>query len=183
MNDRELTIFDVRALDEADAWKRVRTTITDHRVSPASRIYDEACLAELIRQRTTSEGYLLFWLAQRDDETACAFWDLVTADLTALEHEGALESYRAKMRRDGCADFQSWRTELWFPAWLKRAGIGIALAPPVGSREADFLTRTEPVAFWEIKSPLDLANLQEDAAVLLDVQRRLRNFPSRMCST
>jgi hypothetical protein len=119
---------------------------------------------------------LLFWLAQPEDKMAVAFWDAVVYDLSLLESEGAIGAFRAKMRKDDDADFESWRTELWLAARLKRDSIGIVLEPPVGKRAADFLTRTAPETYWEIKSPLDLDDLQEDAAVQLDIQRRFRRI-------
>lgn len=171
---KELTIFDVPRLEEGDAWRRVRDTLAAHPL--LAGIYDEPFLADIIRRRATSDGVLLFWLAQPEDRTAIEFWDAVVEDLSLLEPEGAVDAFRSKMRKDDNADFQSWRTELSLPAQLKRDGIEVVLEPTVGKRVADFLTRTEPETYWEIKSPLDLDDLQEDAAVQLDVQRRFRRI-------
>jgi hypothetical protein len=171
---RELTIFDVPRLEEDDAWLRVRATLAAHPL--LEHVYDEPFLGDQIRRRATSDGVLLLWLAQPDDEMAVAFWNAVVEDLSLLEPEGAVRVFRSKMRKDAVADFESWRTELSLAARLKRDGVGIVLEPPVGNGTADIMTRTVPEAYWEIKSPLDLGDLREDAAVQLDVQRRFRRI-------
>ena len=88
MSVKELTIFDVPLLEEDDAWRRVRATLAAHPL--LERIYDEQFLADIIRRRATSEGVLLFWLAQPEDETAVAFWDAVVDDRCRPSKTGKL---------------------------------------------------------------------------------------------
>jgi len=169
-----LTIFDIPRLGEDEAWARVRATITEHPF--LGNIYDEAFLADQVRRRATCDPNVLFWLAQPEDPVAHAFWISVGRDLTVLADAEPMRGFRPKMRREGRAAFESWRTELWFAASLKRSGVGLELEPPVGGRVPEWRTLTDPPTFWEVKSPLDLEDLREEDAARREVQRRLRRI-------
>lgn len=115
-------------------------------------------------------------LVQPDDELNCEYWTQLTGDLLTLESEGSFDAFRAKLREHDGPSMESARTELMFAAWLKRQGVTIALEPQVGTRKCEFVASTTPKTWWEIKSPLDLTDLQRDAAVQDEVQRRLRRI-------
>jgi hypothetical protein len=167
-----LTIFDLPAIDPAEALALASATIAAH--PSLDRIYDQPFLVGLIRRRSAYDNVLLLRLVQPDDEINRDFWNGVTADLLTLEAEGSFETFRPKLRRHEGPWLESARTELWFPAWLKRQGVGIALEPQVSARRCEFVAGTAPRTWWEIKSPLDLPELQRDDAVQTDVHRRLR---------
>ncbi|MDQ6941540.1 MAG: hypothetical protein M3169_03385 [Candidatus Eremiobacteraeota bacterium] len=171
-----MRIFDVPKLDEKTAWERVRATLD--RYPSLQRVYDDETLANLIRRRQALTNHLLFWLALPvDDERSIAFWSAVAADLLTLEASGAFDSFRKKMRLEEKERMTSWRTELWFAAWLVRNGITLTLEPAVGDNHPEFVTDTTPPTWWEIKSPLDLEPQRVERAVLTDVQRRLLEIP------
>jgi hypothetical protein len=171
-----MRIHDVPKLTEDDAWSRVRATLARHpRLQP---VYDDATLAELIRRRASTTNYLLYWLVlDPDDQFGLPFWTEVVDDLAVLEPFGAFETFRDKMRFEEKDRLTSWRTELWFAAWLVRNGVSIALEPDVGGKHPEFVTNTIPRTWWEIKSPLELDAQRTESAIYADVQRRLRSIP------
>ena len=171
-----MRVFDVPKLDEELVWQRVRSTLATHTV--LQRIYDEDFLARLIRRRQSPTNHLLFWLVlPADDDRSVKFWSPITADLSILEALGSFEVFRDKMHHEEKERITSWRTELWFAAWLVRNGITLTLEPTVGDKHPEFVTDTVPPTWWEVKSPLDLEPQREERAVLSDVQRRLREIP------
>jgi hypothetical protein len=169
-----LTIFDLPTLDPNEALVLVRATIDAHPL--LARLYDEAFIANLIRRRAAYDNTLLLRLVRPSAELHSAYWDEVTDDLAVLEAEGAFDAFRAKLRERDGPSLDSARTELFFAAWLKRNGVDVVLEPPVGQRRCEFVTRTTPLTWWEIKTPLDLAELRLEAAVQMDVHRRLRTI-------
>jgi hypothetical protein len=169
-----LTIFDVPRLGADEAWARVRETIAAHPF--LAEIYDEPFLADQVRRRATGDPNILFWLAQPEDPVAQAFWATVGDDLAMLADAGGIRYFRPLMRREGRAAFESWRTEMWFAASLKRSGVGLEFEPPVSGRVPEWRTLTDPPTFWEVKSPLDLKDLREEEAARREVQRRLRRI-------
>jgi hypothetical protein len=173
--DDGLTIFDLPGLSEEDAWSRIAQTM--ERFPELARVYDEPFLRDVARRRASPKNHLVFWLVQSRSEVTGAFWQQVVNELRLLEPEDGFARFGPKMRRTERADFQGWRTELWFAAWLKRGGIALTLEPPVGTRVAEFVTHTSPEVFWEIKSPLDIPEVRENEAALLEVQRTMRRIP------
>jgi hypothetical protein len=111
-----------------------------------------------------------------DDELNSQYWTEIADDLVTLETEGSIGAFRAELRKHDLPSMESARTELFFAAWLKRSGFLINLEPRVGSRRCEFTAGTTPETWWEIKTPLDLPEVQQDAAVLTDIQRRLRTI-------
>lgn len=169
-----MTIFDLPALEPAEALILTRATIVAH--PPLERIYDEPFIANLIRRRGAYDNVLLLRLVQPDDEINTTYWDELTADLTTLEAEGSFEAFQPKLRQHEGPALERARTELCFAAWLKREGVGITLEPQVGARRCEFVAETTPRTWWEIKSLLDLPDLQGDDAVQTDAHRRLRTI-------
>ncbi len=112
-----------------------------------------------------------------DDERSVKFWTSVTDDLTVVEPFGAIEKCRDKMRQKEREYLESWRTEVWIAAWLVRNGIRLTLEPAVGLKRPELVTETTPATWWEIKTPLNPKPVSDDAAVLADVQRRIREIP------
>jgi hypothetical protein len=146
-------IYDVAKLGEDEARARVRATILRH--PSLQRIYTDAKVADLVRRRQSPTNHLLFWLVLPvDDERSLAFWSSITDDLTILEERGSYDTFREKMQIEEKERFSSWRTELWFAAWLARNGIIVTFEPPVGNRHPEFVTATTPPTWWEVKSPL-----------------------------
>jgi hypothetical protein len=170
----DMTIFDLPALDPADALALVRETLAIHPV--LTRFYDDDLIGELIRRRAAYDNTLLLQLVRPDDELNTEYWNEVVEDLLVLEADGGFDAFRAKFRERDSPSLDSVRTELFFAAWLKRNGIDLVLEPPVGQRRCEFVAETTPQTWWEIKTPLDLEELRLDGAVQMDVQRRLRSI-------
>ena len=142
------------------------------------RVYDDAALSDIIRQRQPNKNALLFWLVlPADDERSVTFWSSVTDDLTVLEPFGAIEKCREKMLQKEREHLESWRTEVWIAAWLVRNGIRVELEPAVVIKRPELVTETTPQTWWEIKSPLDPKPVTDDGAVRADIQRRIRQIP------
>ena len=167
-----MTIFDLPALDPTEALELVRMTLAAHPL--LSRFYDDEFIEKLIRRRAAYDNTLLPRLVRPNDELDVAYWNEVVDDLLVLEADGGFDAFRAKFRERDGPSLDSARTELFFAAWLKRNGIDLVLEPPVGQRRCEFVAETAPRTWWEIKTPLDLEELRLDAAVQMDVHRRLR---------
>jgi hypothetical protein len=171
-----VTIFDVPKLDEETAWARVRATLAAHPL--LEHVYDDTVIANLIRRRQSRTNYILFWLVlPADDERSIRFWSSITDDVAILERFGSLKLFRDKMQKEKRDEVESWRTELWFSAWLVRNGISLTLEPPMENKRPEFKTETEPPTWWEIKTPLDLERQRNERVVLTDVQSRLKEIP------
>jgi hypothetical protein len=171
-----MRVHDVPKLTEDEAWSRVRATLARH--PSLQRVYDDAILAKLIRRRASTTNHLLLWLVlDPDDQFGLPFWTGVVDDLAVLEPFGAFEKFRDKMRLEEKDQLTSWRTELWFGAWIVRNGVSITLEPAVGEKHPEFVTDTTPPTWWEIKSPLELDAQRTESAIYADVQRRLRSIP------
>jgi hypothetical protein len=169
-----LTIFDLPNVAESDALEVVGRTLA---ASPLlQRIYNDAFVHALVRRRT-DKNVLLLRLSQPDDDVAMSFWQDVVADLEAVGTDVAVRAFEKKMRTIENQKIASWRTELWFAAWLSRKGLRLDLEPQVGSRVAEFCAYTTPKTWWEIKSPLDVKKPRADEAVQLEVQKRLHTYP------
>ncbi len=168
-----MTIFDLPTLDPTDALTQVQATLAAHPL--LARIYDNDFIAALIRRRAAHDNTLLLRLVQPRDEMNVEYWNEVVDDLVALDAVGGFDAFRAKFRKLDGPSLDSARTELFFAAWLKHNGVDLVLEPPVGQRHCEFVAETKPQTWWEIKTPLDIEELRSDAAVQLDVQRRLRS--------
>jgi hypothetical protein len=170
-----LSIFDVPKASEATAATAVERTLAAFPV--LRRVYDAAFVTRLTRWRV-EENTLLLRLMQPDDEIAKSFWSSVVSDFDDVGIEAAVSAFTPPMR-----DFrnrkrlQSWRTELWFAAWLSRKKVLIDLEPSVGSNRAEFRAHTAPITWWEIKTPLDAKQPRDDEAVQLEIQKRLHEIP------
>jgi hypothetical protein len=82
--------------------------------------YDDACVRELIKRRADlGENPLLLHLVLPDDFDANGILDSITADLETLGAH-AVPLFRNKMRNPERAQLESWRTELWFGAWITK---------------------------------------------------------------
>ncbi len=137
-------------------------------------IYDDIVIEDLTRRRTTKNLLLLRLI--RHDPDSIAFWQSVIEDIDSLGAERVVATFAARMRRRELDAIESWRTELWLPAWLVRKGIAVVLEPHVGSNVPDFCAATDPLTWWEIKTPLDVPSVRADDALLRDLQDRLNRM-------
>jgi hypothetical protein len=167
-----MTIFDLPTLNPENALTLAHETIQAHPI--LAQIYDDAFLVNLIRRRAAYDNLLL--LLEPDDEMSVAYWDEIAGELQLLEAEGSIGAFHAKLRKHDGPSMDSARTELYFAALMKQLGARIVLEPQVGTRRCEFMAETRLQTWWEIKTPLDLPELQQDAAVQSDVQRRLRSI-------
>jgi hypothetical protein len=170
----ELTIDEVSALSAERAADLVRQTLEQHPV--LQQVYDDAFVQNLIRKRSNGDNNLLFRLVIPDDPIGQELWATIVDEIRELG-SNALDTFRNKMRRSGYEALESWRTELWFAAWIKRMGVTVQLEPAVGDGKAEFRAGTEPETWWEIKTPLDVASVRGDNAVEEDIRKRLRFIP------
>ena len=169
-----MTIFDLPTLNPENALALAQATIQAHPI--LAQIYDDAFLVNLIRRRAAYDNLLLLRLVEPDDEMSAAYWDEIAGELQLLEPEGSVDAFRAKLRKHDGPSMDSARTELFFAALMKQLGARIVLEPEVGTRRCEFMAETTLQTWWEIKTPLDLPELQRDAAVQSEVQRRLRSI-------
>jgi hypothetical protein len=167
-------MFDVPAVSESTAAAAVRRTIAAFPV--LQRIYDDAFVSRLAKRRV-QKNILLLRLMQPDDDIAMSFWSSVVSDFEDIGIEAAIKAFAPKMHDPNREKIESWRTELWFAAWLARYGVAIELEPAVGSGHAEFRASTAPVTWWEIKTPLEAREPRADDAVQLDLQKRLHDIP------
>lgn len=176
----ELAIDDVAALSSEHAAALVKRTLGQHPL--LQQVYDDEFVQNLIRKRLNGDNSLLFRLVIPEDPLGHALWTTIVDEIDELGGD-ALEAFRDKMRRAGYEAIESWRTELWFAAWVKRMGVTVDLEPTVGDGKAEFRAGTHPETWWEIKTPLDLASVRGDIAVEEDIRKRLRSIPERYSLT
>ena len=103
-------------------------TLEQHPV--LQQVYDDAFVQNLIRKRSNGDNNLLFRLVIPDDPIGQELWATIVDEIRELG-SNALDTFRNKMRRSGYEALESWRTELWFAAWLKGMGVTVQLEPAV----------------------------------------------------
>lgn len=171
-----MTIYDLPSLDPDKALASIRRTLELYPI--LKEIYDDDCIMELVRERSNTKNSLLLRLVQPDEPAARAFWAPIAADLEILRDEGSVEVFRHKLRSRELHPSESAKSELNLAAWVKRRGVVVQLEPETNPpKNCDFSARTDPQAWWEIKTLADTQGPRSDDRVAHEVMPRLRRFP------